>query len=49
MAFPSLVPEAVVVAAIAVEADMEPVFVGGIPFLLLYVFKCQETASNKVK
>ncbi len=27
MAFPSFIPEAVIIAAVAVKADMEPVFV----------------------
>ena len=32
MAFPSLIPETVIVGGIAVEIDMEPVFIRGIPF-----------------
>ena len=49
MAFPSFIPESVIIAAVAVKADMEPVFVRWIPFLLLYIFKCPEASSHMVK
>lgn len=49
MALPSLVPEPVIITAVTVEIDMEPVLVGRIPFLLLYVSKCPESSSDMVK
>jgi hypothetical protein len=49
MSLPALVPEAVVVAVIAVEVDMEPVFVRGVILLLLYILKRPESASHMVE
>ena len=47
--FPALVPEAVVVVGIAVEIDVEPVLVRGVPLFLLNVLKCPEAASDMVE
>ena len=49
MSFPSLIPEAVIVAGITVEVDAEPVLVRRIPFLFLNIFKCPETTSDVVE
>ena len=49
VAFPALVPETVVVAAVAVKVNAEPVFVGRVPFLLLYIFKCPEAPSHVIE
>lgn len=49
MAFPSLVPEAVVISAVSVKADVEPVLVLGIPFFLLYVLKSPKTPAHMVE
>ena len=49
MAFPAVVPKAVVVARIAVKVDVEPIFIGGIPLFFLYVAECPEAAADMVK
>ena len=49
MSFPSLVPESVIVAAISVKIDTEPVFVRRIPFLFLNILKCPETSSYMIE
>ena len=49
MALPALVPEAVVVVGIAVEVDMEPVLVGGVPFLFLHVPEGPEAPAHMVE
>ena len=49
MAFPSLIPEAVIVTAVSVEINAEPVFVRRIPFLFLNVLKCPETSSYMIE
>lgn len=47
--FPSFIPEPVVVAAVAVKADVEPVFIRRIPFLFLHVSECPEPAPYMIK
>ena len=49
MAFPALVPEAVVVVRVAVERNVEPVLVRGIPLFLLYVAERPEAAADMVE
>ena len=46
---PALVPETVIIAAVSVKADMEPVLVRRIPFLLLYIFERPETTTDMVE
>ena len=49
MALPALVPEAVVVVGIAVEADVEPVLIGAVPLLLLHVPEGPEAPAHMVE
>ena len=49
VALPALVPETVVVAAVSVKVNAEPVFVGGVPFLLPDIFKGPEAPSHMIK
>ena len=49
VALPALVPEAVVVVGIAVEADVEPVLIGGVPLLFLYVPEGPEASAHMVE
>src|SRR5699024_5220677 len=45
----ALVPEAVIVSAVPVEINAEPVFVRGIPLFLLDILKCPEASSDMIK
>ena len=49
MTFPSFIPETVIVTAVSVKTDMEPVLVWGIPFLLLHILKCPEASSDMIE
>ena len=49
MSLPALIPEAVVIAVIAAEVDMEPVFVRGIALFLQYILERPESASHMVE
>ena len=49
MSFPAFIPEAVIVGIIAVEINMEPVLIRGIPLLLLDILKGPESASHMVE
>ena len=49
MSFPALVPESIIVAAVSVKTDMEPVFVSGIPFVFSDIFKSPEISSNMIE
>ena len=49
VAFPALVPKAVVVVGVSVKIDMKPVLIGGIPLPLLYVSKGPEASSHMVE
>ena len=49
MTFPAFVPKSVVVSAVTVKVNMEPVFIRGVPFLLLNILKSPESASYMVK
>ena len=49
MSFPAFIPEPIIIIAVAVEIDMEPVFIRGIPLLFLYVLKCPESAAYMVE
>ena len=47
--FPALVPESIIIIGIAVEADVEPILVRRVPFILLDILERPETASNVVE
>ena len=49
MPFPALVPESVIVTAVSVKINAEPVFVRRIPFFLLDIFKSPEASSYMVE
>ena len=49
MALPALVPKAVAVARVAVEADVEPVLVGRIPLALLHIAEGPKAATDVVE
>ena len=49
MTFPSFIPETVIVTAVSVKTDVEPVLVWGIPFLLLHILKCPEASSDMIE
>ena len=49
MSFPAFIPEPIIIIAVAVKIDMEPVFIRGIPLLFLYVLKCPESAAYMVE
>ena len=49
VAFPAFIPETVVVIGIAVEGDMEPILIGGIPFFLLHIPECPEAAADMIE
>ncbi len=49
MPLPALVPEAVVVVGIAIEIDVEPVLIGGVPFVPAHVLERPETAPDMVE
>ena len=49
MSFPAFVPEAIVVAAVAVKADVKPVFIWRIPFLFLHIAECPESSSYMIE
>ena len=48
-ALPCLVPEPVMVAGVAVKADVEPVLVRAVPFLLLHIPESPKAASHVVE
>ena len=49
MALPALVPKAVAVARVTVEADVEPVLVGRIPLALLHIAEGPKAATDVVE
>ena len=49
VALPALVPEAVVVLGVAVEADVEPVLVGAVPLFLPHILEGPETPAHVVE
>ena len=49
VALPALVPEAVVIIAVAVEINVEPVLVGAVPLLLLHVPEGPEAPAHVVE
>ena len=49
VALPTLVPKAVVIAAVAAEINVEPVLVGRVPLLFLHVAECPEATAHMVK
>src|SRR5699024_6101026 len=49
MSFPAFIPETVVIAAVAVKIDDEPVLVWRIPLLFLHIFECPESSSDMVE
>ena len=49
MTFPSFIPETIVIRTVSVEADMEPVFIRRVPFLLLHILECPEATSNMIE
>ena len=49
MAFPAFIPEPVVVFGVAVEADMEPVFVGAVPLFLPHVLESPEASAHVIE
>ena len=49
MAFPALIPKAIVITAVAVKINEKPVLVRRFPFLFLYILKCPKTAAYMVE
>ena len=49
MPLPALIPEAVVIAGIAVKIGIEPVLVGGIPFFLANIPELRKAASDMIE
>ena len=49
IALPALVPEAVVVRGISVEADIEPILIGGFPSSLQDILELRESAADMVE
>ena len=49
VALPGFVPEAVVIAGVAVEADVEPILIGAVPLLLLDVLESPEPPAHVVE
>ena len=49
IALPALVPEAVVVRGISVEADIEPILIGGFPSSLQDILELRESAASPLR
>ena len=47
--YPAFVPESVVICVVAVEINVEPILVGGVPLLLLHILECPEASAYMVE